>query len=237
MQNKIIIPTIIAFAIILTGIVALAQYNSNKVVSNLNSSSSSSSSNVSSGSSLAMSSVVTVNSIISSSVFEKSSEGSEITQLPTESPEQPIVQLDYSNPPKYIKDYLDCKTKNLPDHYDRFIVNNGEYTYKCPPTLMENSCKISIFYNGENSNYKTKDGWLCDVGMGLPLECDIQINNIFESESDNQLIYSFKSKYQKARSVGDSCLIFTNSTMSNMELSEIKTKLSINKIIIYKQQP
>jgi hypothetical protein len=59
MQNKIIIPTIIAFAIILTGIVALAQYNSNKVVSNLNSSSSSA---VSSGSSLVVSSVVTMSS-------------------------------------------------------------------------------------------------------------------------------------------------------------------------------
>jgi hypothetical protein len=156
MQNKIIIPTIITCAIILTGIVAMSQYNSNKVVGNLNSSSSGSevSSIVSSSSSLAISSVVssvdTINSISSSSTAQKSSESSVIPKSETpKTPDQPIQDIpnvtklstDKSIYHQYIKDYLACPTKFYQPLNGGYIYDGlDDYQYLCIPQSEADKC-------------------------------------------------------------------------------------------------
>jgi hypothetical protein len=136
MQNKIIIPTIIACAIILTGVVALAQYNSNKVVSNLNSSSSSAvSSNVSSSSSIAMSSVVASSVADGSSSSQSSTINSSSLESSSSKTQEPKKSTE-NNP-------MGCNTIKTDYKF------NQDFSFK-----LDNKCIPIAYWVGEGGLFK-----------------------------------------------------------------------------------
>jgi hypothetical protein len=235
MSNKTLIPLIIVLSLITIGVASLTQLNKSpaKVAMNTSQNSeiiSSVKTQVGSGSSQNVSKV-TETSNVSSPQAEQTKSEVVITPKPETVDGSKVTYIDRNNPPQYIKDYLACEEKilklNLP--YIQFITVSGtKIEIQCPPDVIKkcDGIKVIIF------NFQNKK-WECQGPQGSPFECDVQLNSIFYTEDNSEINKELKQKYIKARSIGDDCLIFVNSSLTNQEIELFQNEIPNSKLIIY----
>jgi hypothetical protein len=175
---------------------------------------------------------------------------SEIAQLPkTEIVDGvEITYLDSKNPPQYIKDYVNCETKDLTNsdgkltHYGIFFKDlKNNITYRCPPKMESVGCQKNIIYinnfdkevkqfttNGLN-NYPYKIGWNCDLFYASQIAYPFMVD-VCNRFGENLPIYISEDYKGNASENSGGCI----STSSIVLKSTIPEYFHFNKIITLK---